>query len=162
MVVNATTVFWEDLPPTSASAGQHIIVTGRITNTGTEEQDFRLSVQIVGIGAGIFPVPLEIWSPPTELSPNEIYTARASFTMPSYGVQLTVQAEWYNRAGLPAQWVKVGTSASRNVALAGVTPEFPVGVPPTPAVVQPLRLQLPTGVILLLGVGALLLFLSKK
>lgn len=164
MVVNATTVFWEDLPPTSAPPGQLITVTGRITNTGTEEQDFRLSVQMVGIGAGIFPVPMEIWSTPIELSPGEIYTAHTSFSMPNYGVQLTIQAEWYNRAGAPAQWVKVGATASRNVALVGVTPEFPVGAPPTPSMVQPVRLQIPTGMILLLflGAGALMMVVLRR
>lgn len=162
MVVAASTQFWEDLPPTSVSAGQVITVTGRITNTGDEEQDFRLSVQVAGLGAVIFPVPLETWSPPTELSPNEIYTARASFRMPNYGVQVTVQAEWYNRAGLPAQWVKVGTTQTRNIALAGVTPEFPVQAP---------QIQLPTGlqlqispalIVILLGGGFLLWLMTRK
>lgn len=125
MVVNATTQFWEDLP-TSASAGQYVTITARIVNTGTEEQDFRLSVQMVGVGQTIFPVPLEVWSAPEELSPNEIYTADVSFTMPAYGLALCVQAEWYNRAGAPAQWTKVGTSETRSIVLAGVTPQFPV------------------------------------
>lgn len=164
MVVNATTVFWEDLPPASASPGQTITVTGRITNTSTagEIEDYRLSVQIVGVGAAIFPVPLEVWSAPTELNPGELYTAYASFIMPSYGVQLTVQAEWYNRAGAPAQWVKVGSTASRNIALAGVTPQFPVGAQPAPAM-GPLQLQIPTNaILLLLGAGLFILFVTRK
>ena len=164
MVVNASIQFWEDLPPTSAAAGQTIVVTGRILNTGTEEQDFRMSVQMVGIGAGIFPVPLEVWSAQTELSPNELYTCYASFTMPNYGVGLTIQSEWLNRAGTPMQWVKVGNTATRNVALAGVTPEFPVQPSPAqPVQVGPLQLQIPTNTILvLLGVGVLAYFLMRK
>lgn len=142
MVVNASTQFWEDLPPYSASAGQLITVTAQITNTGDEEQDFRLSVQIVGIGGLVFTVPLEVWSSPEELSPNELYTADVTFRMPAYGVGLTVQAEWYDRTGSPAQWTKVGSTATRNIALAGVTPQFPVqGQPTQPSAVS---LQLPS------------------
>lgn len=164
MVVNASIQFWEDLPPDSAAQGQTIVVTGRILNTGTEEQDFRMSVQIVGVGAAIFPVPLEVWSAPTELAPNELYTCYTTFPMPNYGVQLTIQSEWYNRAGTPAQWVKVGNTATRNVALAGVSPMFPVEPQPAqPVQVGPLQLQIPTNTILLLiGISALAYFLMRK
>ena len=154
MVVNATTVFWEDLPPGSAMEGQLIAVTGRITNTGDEEQDFRLSVQIVGIGAGIFVVPLEVWSGAEELSPGEIYTANAYFRMPYYGMQLTVQAEWYDRTAGPAQWVKVGSTQSRNTAFSGVTPQFPVPGQPQAAMPVIAGLQIdPT--IIVIGAVAL-------
>lgn len=163
MVVNASIQFWEDLPPYSASLGQNIVVTGHITNTGTEEQDFRMSVQIVGVGATIFPVPLEVWSAQTELSPNELYTCYASFPMPNYGVQLTIQSEWLNRAGAPMQWVKVGNTATRNIALAGVTPMFPLEQAPAPTV-GPIQLQIPTNTLLLLGalaVGAWFILTRK-
>lgn len=163
MAVNATIQFWEELPPYSAAAGQTIVVTGLITNTGTEEQDFRMSVQMVGVGAGIFPVPLEVWSAPTELSPGEVYTCYASFTMPNYGVQLTIQSEWLNRAGLPMQWTKVGNTPTRNIALAGVTPMFPTPTPAMPTI-GPIQLQIPTNTLLLLGalaVGAYFILRKK-
>jgi hypothetical protein len=164
MVVNATTQFWEDLPPSSASEGQLITVTAQIHNTGTEEQDFRLSVQIVGIGATIFPIPLEVWSAPEELSPNELYTADVTFRMPSYGVGLTLQAEWYDRTAGPAQWTKVGSTATRNIALAGVTPQFPVQQP-TPQQVAPVTMQLPSSWLILALVGGAIVavvLLGKK
>ena len=153
MAVNASIQFWEELPPYSAVAGQNIIVTGLITNTGTEEQDFRMSVQMVGVGAGIFPVPLEVWSAQTELSPGEVYTCYASFQMPNYGVGLTIQSEWLNKAGLPLQWIKVGNTSARNIALAGVTPMFPTPMPTMPAI-GPIQLQIPTNTLILLGVLA--------
>lgn len=154
MVVNASTQFWETLPPSSASAGQRITVMAQIRNTGTEEQDFRLSVQIIGIGAAIFPVPLEVWSAPEELSPNELYSADVTFTMPAYGVGLTLQAEWYDRTAAPATWTKVGSTATRNIALAGVTPQFPVeGQPAQPTQIT---MQLPNSWIILALVGGLI------
>ena len=162
MAVNATTQFWEDLPPSSAPAGQTIVATARITNTGNQTEDFRLSVQVRGIGAGIFTVPMETWSSGEELSPNELYTAQAMFTMPNYGVQLTVQAEWYNRAGAPAQWVKVGTSATRNIALLD-SEQFPVPQQPAPVVqVGGLQISQSTIILRLVAVGVLFFLMRKK
>ena len=86
------------------------------------------------------------------------------FRMPSYGVQLTVQAEWYNRAGAPAQWTKVGSTATRNIALAGVSPQFPVQQPAMPQQMPTTAgLQVSTEMLILAGlaVGALI-FLARR
>jgi len=116
MAVNATIQVWRCVHV--ANVGTRVRPMIVVTNTGTEEQDFR--VKTIAIATGLWgggETLFTDYSAIEEIHVGNQRTFHPTFTMPHRNIDLTFQTQWHNKTAQPYSWDDVGGTDTWSISV---------------------------------------------